>query len=259
MKTSLLRSTGKLASNGFRLLHRPQNAFSAVICAVLLISPPASGATRGAGICEAAALSAARQTGVPLNVLLAISLTETGRRSEGKFKPWPWTVNMEGRGVWFESSREALDFARRNHKRGARSFDVGCFQLNYKWHGKAFRSIEEMFDPERNALYAANYLRDLRNEKGNWIEAAGAYHSRTPKYANRYKRRFANLLATLPDAGSLQLVAAARPEAGAPVAPRKARVNNFPLLLGGPSGPASLGSLMPDSAGAGARRLIGGS
>ena len=111
------------------------------------------------------------------------------------FPPWPWTVNMEGAGKWFKSQKQALDYVSVNHKRGARSFDVGCFQLNFKWHGSAFSSIEDMFDPNRNALYAANLLKSLFAETGSWETAAGAYHSRTPKYANKYKKRFRQILA----------------------------------------------------------------
>ena len=53
-------------------------------------------------ICSQAAAYAAQETGVPVSVLQAISLTETGRNRSGEMHPWPWTVNMEGKGVWFE-------------------------------------------------------------------------------------------------------------------------------------------------------------
>ena len=45
-------------------------------------------------ICDSAALQAAKVSGVPISVLKAISLTETGRKRDGAFRPWPWTVNM---------------------------------------------------------------------------------------------------------------------------------------------------------------------
>ncbi len=227
-----------------------------LLAVVLGLSPSQALAGRGGEICERAARLAAQRTGVPLDVLRAISLTETGRRDGGVIRPWPWTVNMEGRGVWFDSFAEALAFATENFDRGARSFDVGCFQLNFKWHGRAFSTIAEMFDPERNALYAAGFLRELFAETGSWTEAAGAYHSRTPEYAARYKKRFRRHLARLsPEAlprepSALPLPAAARPG--------RIRENRYPLLLGGPSVPASLGSLMPSAAGRGAGRLIGG-
>lgn len=41
---------------------------------------------------------------------------------------------------------------------GAGNLDIGCFQLNYRWHGAAFASLADMFDPDRNATYAADYL-----------------------------------------------------------------------------------------------------
>jgi len=213
-------------------------------------------------ICITSARLASERTGVPFHVLQAISLTETGRKSGGVFRPWPWTVNMEGKGDWFDSRAQALAYVDKNFKRGARSFDVGCFQLNYKWHGQAFSSIEQMFDPTENALYAANFLRELYIEKGNWTDAAGAYHSRTPSYANRYKKRFAKLYARLssdplpPPANSAPLI---QPEQALPSNPvLVARLNNFPLLQRGAFVPASLGSLMPASAGIGSRRLFGG-
>lgn len=141
-------------------------------------------------ICYRAIDRASRQLNVPRDVMLAISLTETGRRMGGQSRPWPWTVNMEGKGFWFDTRAEALAYVKKRHAEGARSFDVGCFQINYKWHHQHFRSIEDMFDPQINASYAAKFLGDLFREKGSWSRAAGAYHSRTPEYATRYSARF---------------------------------------------------------------------
>lgn len=233
----------------------------ALLCATF-VSLPVSASNQTADICKSAAQFASSRTGVPVSVLRAISLTETGRKSGGSFEPWPWTVNMEGKGVWFDTREEARSYVNQNFERGARSFDVGCFQLNYKWHGQAFASIEEMFDPAANALYAAGFLRDLFVEKGSWTEAAGAYHSRTPKYANRYKTRFERILASITTTSPAQPAPAGPVPAAEPAidaAPQiVVRLNRFPLLQGGSSESASLGSLMPASAGAGFQRLIGG-
>lgn len=141
-------------------------------------------------LCDRAARAAAQARDVPYDVLRAISRAETGRGGKGGLRPWPWTVNMEGTGKWFNSEDEARAYVFKHFKRGARSFDVGCFQVNYKWHGTAFRSIDEMFDPMLNADYAARFLRGLYDEFGDWSAAAGAYHSRTPTYARSYSARF---------------------------------------------------------------------
>jgi len=104
---------------------------------------------------------------------------------------------MEGTGRWFATLDEARAYVFLNFKNGARSFDVGCFQINYKWHGDAFQSIDEMFDPKINAQYAATFLTDLYQEFGNWSEAVGAYHSRSPELAKKYTARFDRIRAGL--------------------------------------------------------------
>jgi hypothetical protein len=140
-----------------------------------------------------AADSAADRAGVPRAVMRALTLTETGRNRGGRLQPWPWTVNMEGAGHWFDSRAEALAYVRREQARGAESFDVGCFQINHRWHGEHFASLESMFDPMVNATYAAGFIRELFEETGNWSEAAGYYHSRTPEFYHRYRARFDRL------------------------------------------------------------------
>ena len=196
--------------------------------------------------CDEAAAVAARQSSVPLDVLLAVTRTETGRPSDGSLLPWPWTVNMEGAGRWFASEDEARAYVFKHFKRGARSFDVGCFQINYKWHGQAFGSIDEMFDPVKNALYAARFLSDLYAELGDWTKAAGAYHSRTKEYADRYEARFARIRE---DVAPLRVAAAEGPRAtfGAPQ-----RIDLDRSLTGGPlfgGGSAAMGSLVPVAGG----------
>lgn len=148
-------------------------------------------------MCDKAAKIAASETKVPLAVLRSITRAETGRRRDGEFIPWPWTVNMEGVGTWFDTEDSARAYVFRHFKQGSRSFDIGCFQINYKWHGHAFASIEEMFDPAQNARYAASFLTSLHAELGSWKDAVGAYHSRTPKYANLYKARYEKIQAGL--------------------------------------------------------------
>ncbi|MDF2233507.1 lytic transglycosylase domain-containing protein [Albimonas sp. CAU 1670] len=152
-----------------------------------------------AGLCEAAAERAARAEGVPLELMRAISLAETGRPLDGRLAPWPWTVNMEGEGRWFSTPEELLTWVRRRQSQGARSFDLGCFQVNHLWHGAAFEGLEDMLDPESNARYAARFLRALREETGSWEVAAGHYHSRTPDLAQRYRARVLAMAADLPD------------------------------------------------------------
>ncbi len=211
----------------------------------------ASTVPQTAALCTAAMQAASSRWGVPMAVLKAISLTETGRRLPEGFLPWPWTVNMEGKGIWFDSEAEAKAYVERHHARGARSYDVGCFQVNYRWHGQHFASREAMFDPASNADYAARFLSELYSEFGNWSKAAGAYHSRTPRFANKYAARFDRIIARL--GGAEAQVAVATPAPTPVPAPthdpkqnQVTRVNTFPLLRQAEPGAAvALASLVP--------------
>ncbi|KIC40367.1 tail length tape measure protein [Ruegeria sp. ANG-R] len=189
-----------------------------------------------ATLCDRAARRAAQAEGVPLDVLRAIARVETGRELDGRLEPWPWTVNREGQGYWFTSEIEAKSYVFNIFKSGARSFDVGCFQINYRWHGQAFRSIDAMFDPDENAAYAARFLAQLYAELGSWPAAAGAYHSRTRHHAAAYSDRFQTVLAQLDgpheNLGRDPFTASARP-----LIPLNAH----------PAGKNALGSLVPDS------------
>lgn len=233
-------------------------------CLFLVNSAAASLALSGPSfteVCERSAEVAAAQTGVPVSVLKAVSLTETGRKFAGEQRSWPWTVNMEGVGAWFDTLQDAKTYVYRHFKNGARSFDIGCFQINYKWHHQHFTSLEEMFEPEQNALYAARFLTDLFQEFGDWTAAAGAFHSRTPILATGYKQRFSENRARflVQDDPSFRPL---RPE-GVGRSPTRTRVsarvepreNRFPLLTQS-DGPTQLGSLVPQTAAAGLGSML---
>jgi len=233
--------------------------------ALALATDPAAGAredgdawTRLPLLCEQAAARASASSGVPLSVLRAIALTETGRTRNGAFRPWPWTVNMEGKGEWFDSYEEAYGYVRKHHARGARSYDVGCFQINYRWHGEHFASLEEMLDPDVNAAYAARFLTELHAELGDWSRAAGAYHSRTPHFASRYRTRFDRIRARLGEHSETAPVPAkATGQSSTPAGPQSAdavRDNRFPLLVS-TGARRGLSSLVPLEI-AGNQRLI---
>ena len=179
--------------------HRGSRRRRAIVVALLLLLPhaPATADTGSAALCEQAIVEGARRGGVPVEVLHAIALTETGRNAGGRLRPWPWAINREGKGFWFDTREEALAFARESVAANRPSFDVGCVQINYRWHGHAFPSIEAMLDPQWTATYAAQFLRTLYEERGSWSEAAGAYHSLTPDLARIYRERFDRILAEL--------------------------------------------------------------
>ncbi|MES2435824.1 MAG: lytic transglycosylase domain-containing protein [Pseudomonadota bacterium] len=190
-------------------------------------------------ICDLAAQHAAQNSTVPLELLMAISRVETGRRSAGAMQPWPWTINQAGQGHWFDDADQAISFANDLLAQGEENFDAGCFQINLHWHSKNFGSLEDMFDPETNAAYAAEFLTRLFQSEGGWPEAVAAYHSRSPDQAQAYLSKVELALNDLRATGMVPPAAEDLIAAAAPTP----RVNRFPLLQAGARGSAA--SLVP--------------
>ena len=208
-------------------------------CCVLFGATQAVAYNQGAS-CDAAAMAAAKAHGVPAQVMLAITRVETGRNRNGGLQPWPWAVNQAGNSHWFETPEQAEDFVRSAVETGYSNIDIGCFQLNLHWHGEHFPSVQAMFDPQQNADYAARFLVENRNRKGNWVDAVAAYHSATPAKAAAYVEKVESVLTQLGEATPPGLPSAfSEPPASQPLP----RSNRFPLLQPGSSG--TLASLMP--------------
>jgi hypothetical protein len=186
-----------------------------------------------AALCDAAARKASEATGVPLKILMAITRVETGRDRGGGLQPWPWAINHAGEGAWHDTAAQAIAAATAALEDGARNFDVGCFQLNHRWHGDHFPSLAVMFDPETNADYAARFLVQLFADKGTWADAVSAYHSGTEDLATAYLARVKAVVTE--DLGGPGVVP--------PPDIETARENTFPLLNGGQAGTA--GSIVP--------------
>ena len=151
-------------------------------------------------LCIDAAREAAARHGVPADVMLAITLVETGTTRNGHRGPWPWTLNVAGAGAWFDSRAEASRAAERAIAGGNRSIDLGCFQINHRWHGMHFPDVGAMLDPAASADYAARFLAGLRAEAGDWTTAIGWYHSRTPGRADAFRARVKRAMQSLGDA-----------------------------------------------------------
>lgn len=136
--------------------------------------------------CIAAILAAQSRHQIPNNLLLAIGVQEAGRQVDGAITIWPWTGNYHGNGAFFRSKVALENWVRGKQAQGISSIDVGCMQVNQKWHAQEFASLEQATDPMANADYAARFLRKLYRETGDWWEAAGRYHSSSPKFKEIY-------------------------------------------------------------------------
>jgi len=155
-----------------------------------------------AGPCEAAIAHAEYEHRIPHQLLRAMGMVEAGR-PDGTIHPW--ALNVDGRAHLLKTRAEAEQLARVTAAAG-RSFDGGCIQVSWRWHGYAFGRPEQLMDPLRNARYAAGMLADLRRRRGSWTEAVKHYHSgqaeRQRTYVCKVWDTYAGLLGKQPAAES---------------------------------------------------------
>ena len=143
-------------------------------------------------VCMQATQKFEKQYNIKKHLLTTISSVETGRWNEDAQQSlaWPWTINAQGKGQFFKTKAEAVRAIKKLQAQGVKSIDVGCMQINLSYHGKAFDSIEDALDPQKNVEYAAQFLTKLYNNNDkDWLKAAMAYHSSTPRKALRYKKK----------------------------------------------------------------------
>jgi soluble lytic murein transglycosylase-like protein len=144
-----------------------------VLAALCLSSLAAGAAQAAANPCEAEILRAADRYGIPAGILYAVGLTETGNKGSLQ----PNALNIEGKAVFPRSRTEALADFNAARQQGKTLIDLGCMQINHRYHGAAFRSVDEMLDPHRNVDYAARFLASLHARHETWSMAVARYHA----------------------------------------------------------------------------------
>ena len=204
-------------------------AFLAGIAAAMLLSQPAAAAVD----CEGLAEAAAREKGIPTALLPSIARIESGKKQgELGVRAWPWTLNQQGKGMYFENREDALAHLKKAVASGVTNIDVGCMQINYRWHGDQFSSLEEMMDPVANTRYAATFLSNLYKRHKNWEIATRYYHSPKEERGKWYQGKVASVMrrileqgdvrvadvsaAEMTTATSIQVIAASQPTPAAP-------------------------------------------
>lgn len=152
-----------------------------------------------ANTCITAIAHQERAKGIPHGLLQAISLAESGRwfedtgKARGEIIAWPWTVTTGGKGHFLPNRVDAVAFVQALQANGVENIDVGCMQINLKYHPDAFSSIEQAFNARTNATYAANFLKTRHAVSKSWIQAAGDYHSTTPELNRGYRAKVSKL------------------------------------------------------------------
>jgi Transglycosylase SLT domain len=153
------------------------------------LAPPAAASTPDD--CGALAERMERLADIPPGLLQAVALAESGRAhpTHGDSRPWPWTIRSGVDSFYLPSKETALRKVQELRAAGRSNIDVGCMQINLGYHGTAFASLDEAFDPRRNVAYAAGFLKQLRAETRSWAKATGRYHSADADRGQAYRAR----------------------------------------------------------------------
>ncbi|WP_421778857.1 transglycosylase SLT domain-containing protein [Hoeflea sp.] len=162
-------------------------------------------ARASAGACEAEILRAARVHGVPPGILHSVGLAETGRKGSLH----PYALNIEGRAVFADSRDQAIREFEKARSEGKTLIDLGCMQINHRYHSKEFPSVRAMLDPRSNVDYAARFLARLHARHETWTMAVARYHA-GPKNDPAQKRYVCRVIANLVATGHGAWTAPAR-------------------------------------------------
>lgn len=120
---------------------------------------------------------------IPKGLLKAVS------KVESEYNPLALNDGLKQHN--FKSKQEALTRINYLQSIGRTNFDIGCMQINYRWHHKHFVSVDEMLEVEWNVRYAASYLYGLYKDHGSWQAAVRYYHSYDPEIHKKYSKKIA--------------------------------------------------------------------
>lgn len=136
-------------------------AYRSLLTAALMLSIASSVASTNMQSVPSGYQKVALQHGVPAESLYSLALAESSRKLLHGMRPWPWTINVAGKGYRYESRQaawQALQQFMKSHSR--KRIDVGIAQVNLGWYSHWFSSTWDAFDPYINLNAAARILRE---------------------------------------------------------------------------------------------------
>jgi soluble lytic murein transglycosylase-like protein len=133
---------------------------------------------------------ASSATGIPVELLLAVSHVESGFH--------PHAINIAGRSFQ-PSSRDEAEWILR---RSGDNVDIGLMQINWGHWGKRFGlSKADLLDPRLNVLLGARILEYCVRVSGSWRKGVALYHSphaaRQREYVEKVRQSYRRVLVNL--------------------------------------------------------------
>lgn len=114
-----------------------------------------------------------------LDTLLVVKIITHESKSyyKGKAQPWPWTLNIDGRGFYYRTFKEALFAAKKAYKNKVKKLGIGLGQIEWKYHKTRFNDLSEALNPKKNIKAVCDILDEGRSLGiTNAYELAAYYH-----------------------------------------------------------------------------------
>ena len=125
---------------------------------------------------------------IPVPLFYAVALAESGKMigSIKRRRPWPWTLNIAGEGLYFRSRLEAWRTLDQLLRAGQEGVDIGLMQVNWRFHQHRLGNSWLALEPYHNLTVGAEILKACYAERRDWWASVGCYHA--PSNTNRAKR-----------------------------------------------------------------------
>lgn len=144
---------------------------------------------------------AAEETGLSETLIEAIALEESQRPTPGSApQPWAWTLNANGRPLYFDTRAQAEEALRELRRAGVRNIDVGIFQVNIRWNGDLVEDPVHLLDPAVNLWAFTQVVLECQARLGTQVRRVLAcYHAGSHErphgvaYAQRVIERYRSL------------------------------------------------------------------
>lgn len=124
-------------------------------------------------------LEAMSISGMSSELLYGIALVESGNSFNGKrpYGPWPWTLNVNRKPMFFSSRVAARRHLRDEVENANDRIAVGIWQIYLRWNGHLVEDPLDLLDPVTNLYAAAVVLQGCGQRFRGAREVLSCYHA----------------------------------------------------------------------------------
>lgn len=115
--------------------------------------------------------------GLDPKLLFSIALVESGKKIGNIYGPWPWTLNVKGKGEYFKTREMAVRRLKHILQEGDENVAIGPMQVFWRYNKSYFKNPEQALDPHKNIEVGAEILKFFYNKNNDLVWAIGAYYS----------------------------------------------------------------------------------